>query len=294
MNQIPKEIPDFPPTLYDAIQKNKFAIFFGNGVYRLFDENKSWYDMIYHILEECINNKLLNDDEIKLYKSWIENPYTIPEVFFHCKRKYYESGNIEHYYNLIRYLLPKEKKYNSINYLLAIKPEIIITTNVDNILKTVYNILHYDINPKFFIEQIPYFQIHGNIEVVENLVFTSAEYSKKYSDHQFREFLKVLLTRPMLIIGFDINEIPLSMIFSMINSVFKLECIYVLKPWESKKKVELYNKKIELEESTGIKTIFFNIDNNGYPQLLNVLNELNQIAFSKTKPSTYDLDISKL
>lgn len=210
------EIPPIPKEIIDAVNNDKLAIFIGAGVSQIIG-CKGWNQLAQNLVDRCFSTKkedgsrCINFKEKDMLshnndpKKLITICYGILEqndrknVFFDEFKKSLEP-NPE--------LIKSQNIYNELDGLHGL----CITTNADQHFDSKFNppqIVYNDFNPSN-IDRTKLYHIHGSILNEDSLIFTVPQYIQRYNDRQFKEFLKTIFDRYIvLFLGYGMAEFEL-------------------------------------------------------------------------------------
>ncbi len=196
-----------PEQIINAINENKFAIFFGNGLSRLIGVES------FKTLVENLTTRLVTEGKIEpQLKAEIDrnNPKKAMTV---CKRQYEKFDMIEIYHEEKRVYLKEDEiiSQNNVYDDLYKMRGFFLTTNVDtkfdrffqenNILIKLESFLKEKQGPEF------YAKLHGSEADISTEVFTYDEYKISYDSEEFKNYLSELFKNyTILIIGTEFEE----------------------------------------------------------------------------------------
>lgn len=272
-NNLIPSIPDLPSELYVAHLQEKLAIFIGAGVSRLAG-CESWEVLAANLLSICREKKLINYYEEERIKNFSDNKRKITIA----KELLFTNGLKKDFYKCFKKSL-KFKQDISFPFFTNIAKlgDIFITTNADKCFESIipdkdtkkdWN--YKSIKP----EKNHLYHIHGHQSDNNSLVFTASEYHKRYTDESFIKFLKeVFKDYTVLFIGYGLAEFEL-LDYIMKNSPLRDKEIpdhYILQAYNSfERKISdcdaLYYKELN------VNLIPFSKDENGYKQLIDIIN----------------------
>jgi len=306
-------IPNIPDAVKSAINKEELVIFVGAGVSRLKGiECAGWDQLSKALLKKC--SELEDSTEKEGIKCINHKEYdTLSKINDHkklitmCRGILFRAGLEKVFYQemekALKYTKDKEVYYQNIqreNIYDTIKKmgRYFVTTNVDN---------HFD--KKFEDTQIVYeerhlrpgnikknhlYHIHGYIEdkTRNSLVFTASQYIQRYRKKHFIEFLNQLFKKTVLFIGYSLTEVEL------LTSIFPIEKsnkISTNGKKDNAKEISHYALKGYFLDETNIrnyeqyfyndykiKIIGFAKDENGYDQLIQVLEDWKKKIWDET------------
>ena len=197
-----------------SVETGKAALFIGAG---------------FSAIAGCSNLKTICDKikELNIVKAKIENQgagtVTPRELIAFCKKKLTSEDDIHEFDGIMRNgLAPEPIKYahkympfiEKLKYLHPLPP--VLTTNVDNCLTNsrVFNMSKIyrkvsDMKINYFMEG-SVFHLHGNIEDVNDQVWDLYEYSRRYGEQKFQEFIiKVFQEYSVLFMGYSFGDTEL-------------------------------------------------------------------------------------
>lgn len=289
---IHKIIP-VPKEIVKAVNENNLAVFIGAGVSRIvgcigWDElAKKLVNLCFKLKKEdettCINfkekDRLLKDGD---QKKTITICYNILKSNGHEDAFYDELKEALKYENE---LLDKYDIYKEINGLRGL----FITTNADQLFddyfredKIIYR--EPDVNPEN-IDINKLYHIHGSIIDRSSLVFTVRQYINRYNNSEFKQFLEeVFREYTVLFLGYGMAEFELlDFLITKYDSKEKKESPrhFIIKPYyRGEENILQFDNDYYAE--MGINVLGYELDENGYSQLYNILKvwntEVNQIT----------------
>ena len=288
-NLIPA-IPALPPEIFIAHMQEKLAIFTGAGVSRLVG-CKSWVDLASNLLHICREKKLINNYEEETINKLPDNKRKITIA----KKLLDNNGLKDEFYNCFLESLTFDPDISNPFYADIKKlGNIFITTNADkcfeNIISDNYTKKDWNyssVEP----EKNHLYHIHGNQDNYDSLVFTAAEYLRRYTDKSFMQFLnKIFEDYTVLFIGYSLSEFEL-LDYIMKNAPLRKNEIpdhYILQAYNSfEKKISdcdaLYYKELN------VTLIPFSKDENGYKQLIEIISN-----WSKEISNIIDTNVNKI
>ena len=273
-NKLIPSIPDLPSELYVAHLQEKLAIFIGAGVSRLAG-CESWEVLAASLLSICRERKIINNYEEETIKNFSDNKRKITIA----KELLFNNGLEKEFYRCFK----KSLKFNqniSFPFFTNISKlgDIFITTNADKCFESIIpekntkkDWSYESIKP----EKKHLYHIHGHQSNYKSLVFTASEYHKRYTDDSFINFLKDVFKKyTVLFIGYGLAEFEL-LDYIMKNSPLRDKEIpdhYILQAYNSfERKISecdaLYYKELN------VNLIPFSKDENGYKQLIDIIND---------------------
>ena len=149
-----------------------------------------------------------------------------------------------------------------------------LSTNCDLILDKYFDDLVFcDIRKEWPIQGPALVKIHGSLCDKNSLVFTTAEYLKRYSDDRFKDYLRSIFSsdKTILFIGYGMSEFELlEYMLSPVDQMNSSNKIFVLKGYFSYE--EIIKKHMDLYYSSiNIRQIAFSKDKNNHEQLSSIL-----------------------
>lgn len=283
-------IPKLPPELYIAHLNEKLAIFVGAGVSRLVG-CESWDVLASKLLHVCREKELINYYEEESIKKLSDNKKTITI----SKNLLEKSGNIKEFFRCFNKSLSYKPEisnplYESIKKL----GNLFITTNADCCFDFLFSedqnkkdADYTNVKP----ELNHLYHIHGSKTCKKSLVFTAAEYLKRYTNKSFSIFLEEIFHKyVVLFIGYGLTEFELLDYIMKKSATNKNEIPnhYLLKAYNSHDRKladcdELYYRELN------VNLIPFSISENGYGQLIDVIND-----WEKKISDKGELNVNKL
>ena len=317
--------PDFKSKLISAVNDNRLIIFVGAGVSRLCGL-PSWDKAANDLLAHCFDEGLINyatwqriiktnsdakfkitmgyhllhgkDETDNLYIEWMKKEFSIDKCNTEKKKECNDKTESNEDKNDDRTNIEKIRSY------IYGMSHIIFSTNVDLLLdEGVQNKFYkrddiYDIGIERIRKNAPDKQIwhlHGSLDMVQDVVFTTKEYLERYSNDIFRENLHNFLKDnyySILFIGYGLSELQLlDFLVNSKDSTAEGRRFY-LKPYYSKDK-ELYDAEEPYYDDYGIQTIAYDIDEKGYDALIDVLGYLNDEIKNKSIKPTHEYELVK-
>jgi len=267
------EMPNPPVEIYNAIDNDSFCIFIGAGVSRLLGCS-SWYELCTDIIDECLS------------KGWISQPvrdaYVNDEdkkrVLNKCYIKFDKFGEIDRYFEIIHDSCKgREELVNSYNIYDELKktPSKYVTTNFDLLFS---NKFHEDsvvykndeFDPSNINREVLY-QIHGSLKDYHSIVLTTVDYTKKYNNPNYLEFLKALFTRNLILfVGYGLSEMEI--LIPLFNNVIspRPHKNFALRGYPNSKLIFLQDD-IAHFSTLGIDLIPFDIEARGYNLFFDII-----------------------
>lgn len=282
-------IPPVPQQIIDAINNDKFAIFFGAGA-SIMIGCSSWNQMAKKLVEKCYRSQKKNSPERTCitYKEkeallQMKEPKKIITI---CQHILEINGLKEDFFKQIeeslepdQELLKKQNIYDELHGLRGL----FITTNLDRHFDQKYRsefILssEEDFNPDD-IDESKLYHIHGSIDDWSSVILTVKNYLERYNDRNFKGFLKKIFSdRTILFVGYGFNEFEvLDFLFNKSeNSPIDIPKHFILLPFFKGE-----DNILEFEEhyfrQLGIEVIPYMKDEKGYAQLFDVIKSWKKI-----------------
>lgn len=270
MPLINSEIPKLHPSIIEAIDNNKFAIFIGAGISRLV-ECSSWGELSRKYIKLCVEKGLIDHKDKETLEGYPDNRKVITIVYELLKSTNCESE----FHQLMREALQNgsDKKTDIYSYIVGLS-SLIVTTNADNFLNSYYSserIVANDFHPNK-IDRTKLFKIHGTIDEQESLIFTLPSYFNRYGERGFQEFLVELFSKyTILFVGYGLAEFELlEFLFSRIKKPSSKEIRHFIlldfyEGEDARFKLEsIYYKHL------GIEIIPYCKNKNGYNEIQNI------------------------
>lgn len=290
--------PSIPTELKEILLTNsqkghKLAIFFGNGISRLYGR-PSWKELSMELVKECFDKKKINYNEQEILKE----EKNLKKIITICKHKLGEKA----YYALLQKQLktPDKNTMNKSHLIKKIKSltdrasitsnTLYITTNIDN--DSVSDISEVETNCldiKTINYQKTYF-LHGNIDKKDSIILTTKEYLNHYApENSIPNFLKCLFTDyNVLFIGYGLEELDILEYLLNKGGVEGSEKLkrFSLTPFLSANYEKIAFEKQYFKDIFEIDIIPFNIDQKGHSQLIQVIEDWIKQMESKISPKT--------
>lgn len=289
-----RKLPIVPDEIKEAVNNKKLVIFVGAGVSRIIG-CKGWDDLANDLVNVCyvtIDNgtkkRILNFQQKEALKKEFDNKKKISICYELLK----DSNNTSIFYDEFNKALKcddslKEKYdiYKEINDLCGIN----ITTNADCYFDNFFikfNVFSSieQFNKENILELRHLYKIHGTQNNQDSLIFTTVKYIERYRNSDFIKFLRRIFNGDniILFIGYGLAEFELLEYLMLKNETdtnqlnnFSLMPYYSYEEYKLKYENHYYN-------SLGIKVIPYEIDDNGYSQLYEVMkfwnSEIHQIS----------------
>jgi len=283
----PKEIiqnPKLPPQIIEAINNDKFAIFFGAGASRLIGCS-SWKQLAEKLIERCYKTPKKNDTKsfcinFKEREDLLEmkDPKKIITICQHILNK--NLGSDDDFIEEIRKSLePRQDliEQNIYDELFGLRG-VFITTNIDVHFDQKFHpsrivIQKGDFDPEK-IESFKLYHVHGSISDFPSVILTVKQYIERYKDDkQFKAFLnRIFDGKVVLFIGYGLNEFEILdfLITSSGMSVSEEPKHFILLPYYRGQDTIL-EWDVHYFSQMGIAVIPYSKDDKGYAQLLDVI-----------------------
>ena len=264
----------------DKFKDRKVVFFIGAGVSRL-EGIMGWDDFSNKLIKEAFPRLCDREQLLQSHISSKEKISIAYEQF--CK----ENNTKKFYEEFGKALTPQKQKSTGIYQVLSQFNVNYLTTNADTLFE---NILGKDCcftdfdKEKLFnqdhISRGQLFYLHGRYRKNsknENLVFTAANYVKRYNDKNFCDFLKQVFNKDCAVffIGYGLNEYELIDYISTkvgLQNNGESSLIYSLEPFLSTQETLFFARRMYFK-SLGIKILPYNKDD-GYSELKKVLEKM--------------------
>lgn len=296
-------IPELPQEIIDAINVQKFYLFTGAGVSKLYGY-PLWWDLAIELVEKCFQKKFISRSKKETLLKSDFNPLELVTIANQ------ELGKDETYRVLKKRLslnMLKKKanhalkeKSEKIARLLSHYSSPIITTNADLSLDeskafkgkfAIENFEKWDRNKNF--NKI--YHLHGSINDQESLIFTAEKYAKAYRNGSiFGNNLHSLFSenRTILFVGYGMREFELIRYFLSPDADQKRN-LFMLQGYLDKDRLK-YELDKEYFGSLGIDVLYYSIEGKGYDALVDVLETWDQRIVAETFVGKNELeDIAK-
>lgn len=272
------DIPDVPQKIIEAVNHRKLAVFIGAGVSRLVG-CWSWEKLAKKLIEKCFDKDVLNYKEKESvlqsrdHRQIITIAYNLlkkdekHELFYECMEEALMFGKNE----------IELKGSNIYDKIIKLRGTF-FTTNADVLFdnkfiqENIY-VIKADFIPGIISEEKEnkLFHIHGSIKDRDSLVFTLSQYLTRYSNNNFRNFLKTIFNYyTVLFLGYGLME------FQLLEFIFEGESTslkhYMLEPFYFGEDNLLKLSQLYYDE-LGIEVIGYEKDKKGYKQLESVLDK---------------------
>lgn len=286
------EMPDPPHEVFDAIDSNSFFIFIGAGVSRSLGCS-SWDDLFFAILDECLSRGWFTPTIHKTYKKDRDRK----KVLNKCKLKFQEFGEIDRYYEIIHDSCKgKEEAINSYNIYDELKkvPSKYVTTNFDLLFSNKFHedsvvYKNDDFNPNDIKREVLY-QIHGSLKDNDSIVLTTVDYTKKYTNQNYQNFLKALFTENLILfLGYGLSEMEI--LVPLFNNVIseRPHENFALRGYSNQTSI-FKQDDIAHYSTLGINLISYTTEIKGYNFLFDIIAYWNKEIEKKCDSIFHDLD----
>ncbi len=275
------ELPSIPNELKEILlntdkDDNRLAIFFGNGISRLYG-SPSWESLAEKLIDCCVKEEKINylDSEILKKEQDLKKVITICEKlldgqFYKKLTKIFQDTNKNNLES--NFILDKLFSLSSRSHLK--NNTLYLTTNIDNY--KIYSkrplVMGIDINKNKLNNNATYC-LHGNIYTQNSITLTQEQYSNLYSQENYRQSLEKIFNHYNIIfIGYGLKEVEI-LDFLLKKSGVKKDNIkkrFLLAPFYSNQE-KLYNMEQIYFDVFNINIIPYDISKTGYRQLENVL-----------------------
>jgi hypothetical protein len=298
MNDIRIEkIPPLPNEIKEAVDNDNLAVFVGAGVSRIVGCD-GWNQLAKNLVDKCFRLNKSNSEPCINYKErdFLINDYDHKKPITICYSLLKENNYEEEFFETLDNSLigcPKILKTQNIYDELIKLHGLFITTNVDqhfdNKFETsriLYQGIDFDMSR---IDRTNLYHIHGSMLDRKSLIFRVDDYLERYNDIPFKDFLKEIFKKYVLLfIGYGLTE------FELLN--FIVEKFDTSQPKELKKfSLQPYYKGEEnilrlnqfYYDRLGISIIGYELDEKGYFQLYDIIKDWN-IKINQTSTYLYD------
>lgn len=311
LNQI-LDIPDIPDGVIEAAQKGELVIFIGAGVSRLLG-SPGWQGFALGYLNYLYNKDLINHREKEYLKS-----LSARKIISISKNKINENNlDLPDFRKILNIDIghKKEKKHELYKNIYSCEA-IYVTTNYDDYLdkmsKTITSESYLDFEEDtkrsktriFFrkeellvsnLDNGNILHIHGSIKDKGNMIGSIVDYLSHYQEgSEIPVLLKDIFDKyTVLFIGYGLEEDEILEFIVKKAAIEKNEYRhYILKPMYKEEENVLSFEKSYYKD-LGIKLVPYNISQNGYDQLINVMNDWSEKIKKESESQTF-LDKIKL
>ena len=279
-------IPKLPQHIIDAVGNKTFAIFIGAGVSRIIG-CASWRTLANNLIESCFSYSCINFKEKETLHT-----YDPKKSITICHRIFKENELEDEFIKIIKKSLkPKSKlktSYKIYEELYRLRG-VFITTNADDCFRNRFDRIVCDkddfkLTDEEKIDSSLLYHIHGSVSKPSTLIFTVPQYLKKYNDEQFKDFMRTLFSRyVILFVGYGLEEFEVLdyLITKFDSTVAKEKKHFILLPYYKDEK-RILDFDQHYYDSLGITVIPYKKDEKGYNQLYEVIkdwsSEINQLS----------------
>lgn len=304
----------FVESIIKAANENKLVVFVGAGISKLCGL-PLWGELAHNLLLKCIDSDGLSFTykDLELLERKSEDSRKKITIARHLMIKQKDESSFAK--EIKEQLTIKPEKLNGVyrdNYtdlprLLFGLSNTIITTNADKILDEVFieesDIVYKeeDFDKSRLDGRKTIFHIHGSINDVNSMVFSVADYLKRYNTKRFRHFLRSIFSNlelTILIVGYSLSELSLlDYIVSPNKEIRDLrkDKIFLLDGYYSYEDSLVNEEENYYKKEFGIQLIPYCKDKHGFQELVYVLKGLNNQVCSFSKKNINDLnELSKL
>lgn len=285
-----EKLPKPPPTILEAVNNGSLAVFIGAGVSRILG-CMGWEQLAKNLVEKCFQikgkdgNPLISFKERETLSQLSDHKQTITICNYIFKKYGFEPIFYEEFENALAAKGDLLKNQNIYKELIGLRA-LFITTNADAYFDKMFRpeqILCKDFTPSR-VGRNRLFHIHGSISDTKSLVFTVPQYFERYDESGFKDFLKAIFNRyVVLFIGYGLSEFELLDFivprFSPDNKK-SIERFILLPFFRGEENILEYQQSYY--EPMGISVIGYEIDDLGYFQLYEVIKhwnkEINQLS----------------
>ena len=297
-----KPIPDLPSEVLDAAKQGELAIFVGAGVSRIYGCD-SWIELAERLSKACYDKeKITFREQEHLLSECKTNSKKIITICKNIlKKENYEDHEYEDYVEILKQGLKIKKElddnenfYKYMHRLSAIGASLYVTTNLDNLLsnylerrfsnifdKSKIKCHENDFNEKPNTECL--YHIHGYIDEPDSLVLTVSEYSNRYKNSNYIEFLKKIFMGEytVLFLGYGLRELEL-LEYIVTKGDKKIKNKYLLLPFRDgdESRLDIEEKYFE---DLSIKLVPFKRDKKDYKQLEKVIKAWSEEISQRSK-----------
>ncbi|MDI9615131.1 SIR2 family protein [Methanothermobacter sp.] len=285
-----KSIPELPFSIVEALNEKKLALFIGAGVSRIMG-CCGWEEISKKLLGICKSTGIISFREFKNLQD--RSP---KELITICRHLLESNGNDDKFYELIASCLELDKNlgFNLYKELTSLSGKFqgpIITTNIDNHFHEFFEDknIFYDVEGSDVERLLQHLgsrsllcHVHGCLEKdKKGIVFTLREYIHRYNNKHFKKVLEHIFNEyRVLFIGYGLEEFEiLDFIITKYGDQIKHDSEgrckhFILKPYfRGDERLLEYDQ--HYYRDLGIEVIPYAIDERGYSQLHEVLEEWN-------------------
>lgn len=271
----------------EAINNDKLIVFVGSGVSKLCGL-PLWKELAESLLQDCVNDKKckfnyknkheilrsISDERelISIAENILKNAYNTRDVFIKDFNEKLERFD--------------DKKALGIQKLLFGISKTIITTNADKSLdqdlagqSIIYDVNKFEDYKDTSINKI--IHIHGSVNDGDSLVFTTADYLRRYSEKNFRGAMQELFSGiygfVILFVGYGFREMQLLDFLVTSESVSRENKAFFLNGYFSKDEV-VFNVESEYYKEYGITLVAYERDKEDFEALIRALRKIKKEA----------------
>lgn len=268
-------IPEVPQEIISAIEKGELILFVGAGVSAIAGL-PLWSTLANSLIRSCKDLGYISEQDCDLILTKISDPKKLISISF---EKYSSNENKDAYYQkFVESLKPPEKGISEeakvIFDFCKKSNALVLTTNADLLLDDYFEdeLVFNNYSDEILLPgKTALVKIHGSLNDINSLVFTSVEYLKRYADPQFKSFLHSIFSenKTILFIGYGLSEFEL-LEYTLGAANSNRNNIFILNPYFSyeksvKESMDLYY------DSLNIQQIAYCKDRRNYNQLADVL-----------------------
>lgn len=209
-------LPELPPQIVEAINRDKLVIFLGAGVSRLVG-CLGWSDLAKNLVNRCFKESKNETDQNLITFKEKSNLLAINDhrkIITICFKLLNKENKLDAFYNEVEKSLKYKEAIIAPNIYtdLAKVSARFITTNADEHFDSNFRLKEYD--PFNFIKgginKDTLYHIHGSIKYRQSLIFTLPQYFELYTSPLLKTFLaEVFNTYTVLFIGYGLTEMDL-------------------------------------------------------------------------------------
>ena len=273
-------VPPLPKEILNAVNNENLAVFIGAGVSRLVG-CLAWTELAKNLVNRCFTEKRSDGSSLINYKEKdtliqnLDNKKTITICHYILK----EAGLEAAFFDEMKKALKEGEKLISPNIYdeLYKLRGLFITTNADTHFDRLFNPTNVLYKETDFvpnrIDREYLYHVHGSIQDQGSIVFTVHQYLKRYNNPQFRDFLKRILDKyVVLFIGYGLSEFELlDFLFEKFDSRKKKELKhFILLPFYRGEE-NILNFEQAYYNTLGITVLPYEKDEKGYYQLYEVI-----------------------
>jgi len=291
------KIPPTPKEISEAVNNEYLAIFIGAGVSRLIG-CMGWDQLAQNLVNRCFSTKK-EDSSLCINfkeKDTLSQNNDHKKTITICHHILKQNGFEDIFYNEFEKSLEANEKLlksqNIYDELYGLRG-LFITTNADQCFDSKFEPMRIVYKKEDFtpsnIDRNKLFHIHGSILDKNSLIFTVPQYIQRYNDLQFKEFLKNIFDKyVVLFVGYGMAEFELlDFLISKFdsNKGKELKHFILLPFYRGEENI------LEFEQyyynSMGILVLDYEKDERGYGQLYEVIKNWNS-KINQTSTYLYD------